>query len=176
MMQLSAPHGKSLYSLARWIGVVSAAVAFLVEAPSAAAAEEFIIKFDEVGYDNVPADVKEPESKVFRSVEVSATIDSRFSMRMVRPEETIIVRGALKSGKDGHYSVEFRHTVQRPIEFTDRKAETTYQSSVNLRLNEHASVGGITTKVKSTTQSTKTEETQSKRGLAITVIRPADVW
>jgi hypothetical protein len=150
--------------------MILAIVAFLA---SSVAGQEFVIKFDEVGYDNVPAEVKNPEDKVFRSLQVLATLDSQFAVRIADKKESVTAQGSLKRGEDGHYIVAFRHSVLKSHD-DGTKAQQTSESEVNLRLDERFEAGALVSKVKRSVG--KTDERQSKRALTIMLSKPVDVW
>jgi hypothetical protein len=136
-------------------------------------AEEFVIRFDEVGFDDVAADVEDPEIKVFRSFELLATIDSRFAVRTADAKDGVTVRGLLKQGKEGPYALEFAYTVLSSQEDTPRKAQWRLNSTVALRVDEQVEVGGVLDKRRS---AKRPDERHSKWALAITISKPADVW
>jgi hypothetical protein len=131
-------------------------------AGNGAAADDliYLIKFDEVGYDNVPGDVEKPPEKLYFSLPVLATLDEEFSARVVRSKRTYTVHGSLKRRPDGHYTIAFRHKVVGP----DGRSEL--KNTVSLRLNERFEAGGTITK---TVAERESDSRHTKRALAVSL-------
>jgi hypothetical protein len=103
-----------------------------------AAAEEYLIKFDEVGYENVPGDVEKPPDKLFSSISVPARLDETFAARVTRLKRTYTVHGKLTRDPDGFFVIELRYKVAEH-DGTTLESKTT----VNMLLDEKCKVGGL---------------------------------
>jgi hypothetical protein len=137
-------------------------VPILCLAGNSTAADEliYLIKFDEVGYDNVPGDVEKPPEKLYFSLPVLATLDEEFSARVVRSKRTYTVHGTLKRRPDGHYSIALSHKVVG----LDGRSES--ENTVSLRPNERFEVGGTITK---TVAQRECDSRHSKRALVVSL-------
>jgi hypothetical protein len=139
--------------------------------PAFSVLDLFVIRFDEVGYENVPASIEEPTERRFRSVSILTSLDSRFARRVIQSRDEINVRGSLKLAPDGFFVVELTYEAESETEDPDFKSRRAAQTTVSLQLDKRAELGGLISK-----WVTSEGEMHSKRLITVTISRLDSLW
>lgn len=145
----------------------------------AAFAEEYLIRVEAVGYEDVAVSEKVPDERLFHSIEVSAGPDREFFSQVRMGTETLSVEGRLNPEADGNLSLEIKHGHEAdtgasvPTGEGTREPvldETRIETRIQCKLGQRILVGGIET-VATSNVAGKESTTKSKRHFFVTIIR-----
>lgn len=86
------------------------AVAISCISAETASGEDYLLRFETIGYVDRPADEKEPKELVLQSIEIVARPESTFHGKVRIGTETLVLSGALHSKDGGKFRVHVRYT------------------------------------------------------------------
>jgi hypothetical protein len=143
--------------------VLLAAIAVVALHCNVATAQAYLVRFDEVGYEDVPGDIEKPDERLFTSFPFLTLLDAPFTMRGVRSDGNLTITGVLRRLPDELYQIEdLRYSVVGP------DGQMRLETTVSMRLNERLELGGATRR---TGAARKSDERHSKRMITVTVRR-----
>ena len=106
-MAANRRHDKPYPSASRLRPVVlMAAIVVVALHCNIATAQAFLVRFDEVGYEDAPGDIEKPDERLFTSFPFFAMLNAPFAMRGVRSDGTLTITGVLRRLPDDLYQID----------------------------------------------------------------------
>jgi len=143
-------------------------------------AEEYLIRVEGVGYEDVPASEKVPEEQSLYSAEVIAVPNQTFRSRTRLGPETLTLEGKLKPEGDGSFSlkIRFHHEVDTGMtvptfdgaEEPVLNVTSTESSNIAIKLDRTVTFGGMESQMNETVDGKQTDVC-SKLNHVVTVTR-----
>jgi hypothetical protein len=145
-----------------------AATTHLVVHCTTAAAQDFLVSFDEFGYEDAPGDIEKPKERRLSSIPVFTTLNSPFAIRVRRFDGVYSIRGELRWLPNNLYEVDMRYEWVGPFVEPGRLTGMMLERNVSMSLDERQDLGGAASR---TMAAKKSEEKQTKRTVALTVTK-----
>lgn len=121
---------------------------------SGVCAEEYLVRVEGVGYQDVPVSEKVPVERSLYGVEVIAVPNQLFRSRTLCGPETLLLEGELKPGADGSFSADIKFCREVDTGCTVPKLDGTEEPvldvtstacSVTIKLGQTRLLGGMET-------------------------------